>query len=315
MNEAVTPTGYNLGGRVLVEAWCGDIVKTGAAVIVSSVGSRASFRGSIAQSILAAAGPEIKAAVKRHGLIPPGNVVITHAGNLTGTQYLFHTVVTSREHNYRASLELIVAATKRCILLADLLQQPSIALPAFGSGLGRARKEDAVEGIISGLSSVFPTCASLKRVIFATTNPQTYALFNVRVLAIQALLRREQELKQSLPELHPSLYGLVGELLYQMERAREAGADAELLLRQAESIVTLGKELHAHLAGGMCMPSNTVQWIINTGNTIVQNVTQLLGPVAVGGGDAVDLRDSQGAVYKPRGPVEQHFDSGRVVQF
>lgn len=31
------------------------------------------------------------------------------------------------------------------------------------------------------------------------------------------------------------------------------------------------------------------------------------GPVAVGGGEAVDLRHSIGAVYKPAGPVEQHF--------
>ena len=31
------------------------------------------------------------------------------------------------------------------------------------------------------------------------------------------------------------------------------------------------------------------------------------GPVAVGGGEAVDMRGSQGAVYKPTGPVKQHF--------
>lgn len=34
---------------------------------------------------------------------------------------------------------------------------------------------------------------------------------------------------------------------------------------------------------------------------------QFGGPVAVGGGEAVDTRGSQGAVYKPSGPVEQQF--------
>jgi len=34
---------------------------------------------------------------------------------------------------------------------------------------------------------------------------------------------------------------------------------------------------------------------------------QFDGPVAVGGGEAVDMRGSQGAVYKPSGPVKQHF--------
>jgi hypothetical protein len=34
---------------------------------------------------------------------------------------------------------------------------------------------------------------------------------------------------------------------------------------------------------------------------------QFGGPVAVGGGEAVDMRGSQGAPYKPSGPVEQQF--------
>jgi hypothetical protein len=34
---------------------------------------------------------------------------------------------------------------------------------------------------------------------------------------------------------------------------------------------------------------------------------QFGGPVAVGGGEAVDMRGSQGALHKPGGPVEQQF--------
>ncbi|MBN1922022.1 MAG: macro domain-containing protein [Anaerolineae bacterium] len=313
MDGVIGSAGYNLGGRVLVQAWCGRILETGAAVVVTSIGSRASFRGSIARSILEAAGPEIQTEVKRHGLVPPGSVVITHAGALTGVRYLFHTVVTRIENRYRADPELIVAATRRCILLADLLQQPSIALPAFGTGLGRARKEEAVEGIISGLSGVFPLCTSLDRVIFATTNEQVFALFNLRVLVVQALLQREQELKRALPELPPALYGLIGELLQQMERARETGAnaatDAVALQQQAEAMISLGQELQQRLSREAWAPANTVQWIINTGNTIIENVNHYFGPVAAGGGDAVDLRGSQGAVIKPGGRVEQRFGS------
>jgi hypothetical protein len=41
------------------------------------------------------------------------------------------------------------------------------------------------------------------------------------------------------------------------------------------------------------------------------------GPVAIGGGEAVDMRGAQGAIYKPSGPVEQHFgdryDSGVTI--
>jgi hypothetical protein len=38
------------------------------------------------------------------------------------------------------------------------------------------------------------------------------------------------------------------------------------------------------------------------------------GPLATGGGDAIDLRGSQGAVIEPSGPVEQHFGQ-KVIQY
>ncbi|MGD1994345.1 MAG: caspase family protein [Anaerolineae bacterium] len=37
------------------------------------------------------------------------------------------------------------------------------------------------------------------------------------------------------------------------------------------------------------------------------------GPVAVGGGEAADMRGAQGAVYKPTGPVEQQFGERVVI--
>ena len=40
---------------------------------------------------------------------------------------------------------------------------------------------------------------------------------------------------------------------------------------------------------------------------------QFGGPVVVGGGEAVDLRGSQGAIYKPSGPVEQQFGSRTTI--
>lgn len=52
---------------------------------------------------------------------------------------------------------------------------------------------------------------------------------------------------------------------------------------------------------------------VGTQTNIAGNVTgpvlsgQFDGPVAVGGGEAVDMRGSQGAVYKPSGLVKQHF--------
>jgi len=272
-------SGYNLGGRVSVVSWLGDIAETGAAVIVNSIGSRASFRNAIAQSILKAAGPEIQAEVRRYVLIQPGSVVVTHAGHMAGTRYLFHTVVTRGKTKYRADSDLIVRATTRCVLLADLLDQPSIALPAFGTGLGRARPEEVVEQMINALADIFPRCKNLDKVVFATTNKRTVALFNFRVLAVQALIRREQELKSALADFPPSLYGLVGSLLQQLQNARHAGTNSQALLQQAEGIISLGSDLRQRLPEQTGRGPEAIQLIINTGNSIVQNVTQIVGAV------------------------------------
>ncbi len=43
------------------------------------------------------------------------------------------------------------------------------------------------------------------------------------------------------------------------------------------------------------------------GTPAIELSGQFSGPVAVGGGEAVDFRGSQGANYKPAGPVTQHF--------
>ncbi len=98
-----------------------------------------------------------------------------------------------------------------------------------------------------------------------------------------------------------------------MEHAREAGAnvatDSVALLQKAEAMIFLGQELQQRLAMESQAPVNTVQWIINTGNTIIQNVNQYFGPVTTGSGDAVDLRESRGAVIKPAGPVNQQFET------
>ena len=59
---------------------------------------------------------------------------------------------------------------------------------------------------------------------------------------------------------------------------------------------------------------------MGTQTNIAGNVTgpvlsgQFDGPVAVDGGEAVDMRGSQGALYKPSGPVKQHYgDNIRIT--
>ena len=77
--------GYVFSGRVIEPRLC-DIASTGAAVIVNSIGSRASFRNPIARSILEAAGQEIRDEVQGYAPLRSGSVLVTHAGRLVTTR-------------------------------------------------------------------------------------------------------------------------------------------------------------------------------------------------------------------------------------
>ncbi len=264
--------GFTFGDRV-IESRHEDIAQTGAAVIVNSVGSRASFRNPIARSIAAAAGEEVKEVVWRYRLIEPGSVVVTHAGELKATRYVFHAVVTSRDTRYRTDPKLIEPVTIRCIRLADLLNQPTIAIPPFGTGMGRGNRVQILRQMVNAIIDILPDCRALKKVIFATTKESDFKFFNNLALTYVVLARREQELKDALRDVPPSLYGRVGDLLLQLEAARQAGDDPQELLQEAEGLVRVARELGESLPS-QGEPADTVQLIIATGGSIIQNVTQ-----------------------------------------
>jgi hypothetical protein len=197
---------------------------------------------------------------------------------LTGARYVFHVVITSKAQGYRADPDLIMRVTSRCVRLADLLDQPSIALPALGTGLGRGRPEDVIKRMLNAIVELLPGCETLKEVIFAAKNPRTFALFHNRALAVLALTRREQELREALKDIPPELLGHVGHLLLGLEAARQADEDPGELLKQADGIVALGRELKDKLPKHSGA-EQVVQYIINTGSNIVQNITQIAGSV------------------------------------
>lgn len=269
------PGYYEFTGRKRIEPRLCDVTETGAAVIVNSIGSRASFRNPIAQSILDAAGEDIEKEVRRYTLIPSGGIVITHAGRLMKTTcYLFHVVVTSAAAKYRTDPDLIVPVMTRCVRLADLLEQGTIAIPPLGTGMGRGDRVQVLKQMLNAIIDLLPGCKALDKVIFAATKEKTFALFHNLALADIALARREQELKDALRDFPPSLYGLVGNLLERLEKARAAGERPQQLLQEAEGLIKVGKELAAKLPPTSGAVAGTIQMIINTGGSIIRNVTQ-----------------------------------------
>ena len=107
-------SGYEFNGRLIEPRQC-PIEATGAAVLVNSIGSKATFRrGKISKAILAATGDVILRELEPHKPLTAGQVVITSAGELsktTPTRYIFHVVITDQETNYRANPKRIAEST------------------------------------------------------------------------------------------------------------------------------------------------------------------------------------------------------------
>jgi hypothetical protein len=69
-----------------------------------------------------------------------------------------------------------------------------------------------------------------------------------------------------------------------------------------------GLDLDGQTRAADITPRRFVLWELHPGDVEGPVLSgQFGGPVSTGGGEAVDMRGSQGALYKPSGPVEQQF--------
>ena len=86
----------------------------------------------------------------------------TRAGRLPA-KHVIHGAVMGQD--LRTDDELVRLTTQRCLELADELRCRSLALPAFGTGVGGFPLEDCARIMVSTARAREPT--SLERVVFA----------------------------------------------------------------------------------------------------------------------------------------------------
>ena len=96
------------------------------------------------------------------GPIPRGSAVATTAGRLQA-RYVIHGAVMGQD--LLTDADLIARTTRACLALADELGCRSLALPAFGTGVGGFPVEECAR-VMVGEARAFGG-EHLKRVIFA----------------------------------------------------------------------------------------------------------------------------------------------------
>jgi O-acetyl-ADP-ribose deacetylase (regulator of RNase III) len=126
----------------------------------------------VAGAIKRAGGEEIEREAMALGPIAAGDAVATGAGRLPA-RWVVHGAVMGQD--LRTDAGLVRATTRRTLEVADELGARSLALPAFGTGVGGFPLAEAAEIMVSETRAFEPR--SLERVVFAVWGEEAEQAF------------------------------------------------------------------------------------------------------------------------------------------
>jgi O-acetyl-ADP-ribose deacetylase (regulator of RNase III) len=154
----------------------GDITTLEVDVIANAANDRLWMGAGVAGAIKRAGGEEIEREAVAKGPIAVGEAVATGAGRLAA-RWVVHGAVMGQD--LRTNADLVRQTTASCLRVADELAAESIALPAFGTGVGGFPLDECARIMVSAVRTHEPD--SLKRVVFAVFGADAKAAFDTAV--------------------------------------------------------------------------------------------------------------------------------------
>jgi O-acetyl-ADP-ribose deacetylase (regulator of RNase III) len=151
----------------------GDIAAVEADAIANAANDRLWMGAGVAGALKRAGGEEIEQEAMARGPIPLGTAVATTAGRLPA-RYVIHGAVMGQD--LRTNADLVRRTTRSCIELADELGCRSLALPAFGTGVGGFALGECARIMVEEARGFEPQ--TLERVIFAVFGGEAYDAFS-----------------------------------------------------------------------------------------------------------------------------------------
>jgi O-acetyl-ADP-ribose deacetylase (regulator of RNase III) len=155
-----------------LEVMDGDIAGLEVDAIANAANDRLWMGAGVAGALKRAGGEEIEREAVAKGPIGLGEAVATGAGRLNA-KHVLHGAVMGQD--LRTNAELVRRTTKSCIELADELGARSLALPAFGTGVGGFPLEECARIMVAEARAHEP--ASLERVVFAVFGDEARQAF------------------------------------------------------------------------------------------------------------------------------------------
>jgi O-acetyl-ADP-ribose deacetylase (regulator of RNase III) len=151
----------------------GDIAALELDALANAANDRLWMGGGVAGGLKRAGGDEIEREAVALGPIELGAAVATTAGRLKA-RYVIHGAVMGQD--FETDAGLIRRTTRSCLELADELGCHSIALPAFGTGVGGFSLEECARIMVEEARRF--ELRSLERVVFSVFGGVAYDVFS-----------------------------------------------------------------------------------------------------------------------------------------
>jgi O-acetyl-ADP-ribose deacetylase len=156
----------------------GDITTLEVDAIANAANNHLWMGSGVAGAIKRAGGEEIEREAVSLGPIEVGDAVATGAGRLPA-RWVIHGAVMGQD--LRTDAELVRRTTASCLLIADELGAESLALPAFGTGVGGFPLDECARVMVEAVRAHEPR--SLRRVVFAVFGDEARRAFEAGLVA------------------------------------------------------------------------------------------------------------------------------------
>jgi O-acetyl-ADP-ribose deacetylase len=147
---------------VNVEVVEGDIATLEVDAVANAANNALWMGAGVAGALKRAGGEEIEREAMAQGPIAVGDAIATGAGKLPA-RWVIHGAVMGQD--LRTSAELVEETTRSVLGVAEALGARSLALPAFGTGVGGYPLEDCARVMVAAVRA--HEARSLERVVFA----------------------------------------------------------------------------------------------------------------------------------------------------
>lgn len=155
-----------------LEVVAGDIASLDMDAVANAANDHLWMGAGVAGALKRAGGEEIEREAMALGPIPVGTAVATSAGRLPA-RYVVHGAVMGQD--LRTNADLVARTTHACLALADELGCRSLALPAFGTGVGGFPLDECARIMVEAARAFEPQ--SLERVVFAVFGDAAHDAF------------------------------------------------------------------------------------------------------------------------------------------